>query len=103
MNDIRGQGNEAVWPTLNTPHELARHVLTFRVHDRQAFRFVGSGQSQLQRKPVTSSSGCSTPSAPVSSYSVMFVLLPAADTEYREWLIDGVTVRALAYPTVNLT
>jgi len=33
----------------------------------------------------------------------MFVLLPAADTEYREWSIDGVAVRALAYPAVNLT
>ena len=42
-----------------------------------------------------------SPSA-VSSYTVMFVLLPAADTEYREWVIDGVTVRAVAYPTVNL-
>jgi hypothetical protein len=38
----------------------------------------------------------------VSSYSVMFVLLPAADTEYREWLIDGVTVRVLAYTDVDL-
>ncbi len=101
VNDLRGQGNEAVWPTLNTPHELARHVLTFRVHDRQAFRFVGSGQSTFSASGETQQWVLDT-QRPVSSYSVMFVLLPAADTEYREWLIDGVTVRALAYPTVNL-
>jgi hypothetical protein len=102
VNDVRGQGNEAVWPTLNTPHELARHVVTFRVHDRQAFRFVGSGRSSFTASGDVQQWVLDT-QRPVSSYSVMFVLLPAADTEYREWLIDGVTVRALAYPTVNLT
>jgi hypothetical protein len=102
VNDIRGQGNEAVWPTLNAPHELARHVVTFRVHDRQAFRFVGSGQSRFSAGVDVQEWVLDTQRA-VSSYSVMFVLLPAADTEYREWLIDGVTVRTVAYPTVNLT
>jgi hypothetical protein len=29
--------------------------------------------------------------------------VPAGDTEYREWLIDGVAVRVVAYPPVNLT
>ncbi|MCU0252823.1 MAG: hypothetical protein MUE61_21755, partial [Vicinamibacterales bacterium] len=102
VNDIRGQGNEAVWPTLNTPHELARHVVTFRVHDRQAFRFVGSGRSSFSADGDVQQWVLDTQRA-VSSYSVMFVLLPAGDTEYREWLIDGVTVRVVAYPAVNLT
>jgi hypothetical protein len=102
VNDIRGQGNEAVWPTLNTPHELARHVVTFRVHDRQAFRFVGSGRSSFSADGDVQQWVLDTQRA-VSSYSVMFVLLPAGDTEYREWLIDGVAVRVVAYPAVNLT
>jgi hypothetical protein len=102
VNDIRGQGNEAVWPTLNTPHELARHVVTFRVHDRQAFRFVGSGLSSFRASGDVQEWVLDTQRA-VSSYSVMFVLLPAGDTEYREWVIDGVPVRVVAYPTVNLT
>jgi hypothetical protein len=101
VNDIRGQGNEAVWPTLNTPHELARHVVTFRVHDRQPFRFVGSGRSVFTAAGDVQQWELDT-QRPVSSYSVMFVLLPAADTEYREWLIDGVPVRVVAYPTVTL-
>ena len=102
VNDLRGQGNEAVWPTLNTPHELARHVVTFRVHDRQAFRFVGSGLSRYSASGDVQQWVLDTQRS-VSSYSVMFVLLPAGDTEYREWQIDGVTVRVVAYPTVNLT
>jgi hypothetical protein len=101
VNDILGRGNETVWPTLNTPHELARHVVTFRVHDSQAFRFVASGRSDFSRDGAVQQWVLDTQRA-VSSYSVMFVLLPANDTEYREWVIDGVAVRALAYPSVNL-
>jgi len=101
VNDILGRGNETVWPTLNTPHELARHVVTFRVHDSQAFRFLGSGRSDFTWDGAVQQWVLDTQRA-VSSYSVMFVLLPASDTEYREWLIDGVPVRAVAYTSVNL-
>jgi len=102
VNDILGRGNEAVWPTINTPHELARHVVTFRVHDIQTFRFVGSGRSDFTQDGGVQQWVLDT-QRDVSSYSVMFVLLPAGDTEYREWLIDGVPVRAVAYTSVNLT
>jgi hypothetical protein len=101
VNDILGRGNETVWPTLNTPHELARHVLTFRVHDSQPFRFVGSGSVTSSRDGAVQQWILDT-QRPVSSYSVMFVLLPSADTTYQEWSIDGVAVRALAFPEVNL-
>jgi hypothetical protein len=43
VNDIEGRGNEALFPTLNTPHELARHVLVFRVHAAEPYLAVGSG------------------------------------------------------------
>ena len=43
VNDIEGRGNEAVFPTLNVPHELARHVLVFRVHAAEPYVAVGSG------------------------------------------------------------
>jgi hypothetical protein len=101
VNDILGRGNETVWPTLNTPHELARHVVTFRVHDNQAFRFLGSGRSDFTWDGAVQQWVLDT-QRDVSSYSVLFVLLPASDTEYREWLIDGVPVRAVAYASVNL-
>lgn len=101
VNDILGRGNEAVWPTLNTPHELARHVLTFRVHDPRPFRFVGSGRIAYSAAGGVQQWVLDTQRA-VSSYSVMFALLPEADTDYREWVIDGVAVRALAYTGVNV-
>jgi hypothetical protein len=101
VNDILGRGNESVWPTLNTPHELARHILTFRVHDSRAFRFVGSGRAESSLDGAVQQWVLDTQRA-VSSYSVMFVLLPASDTNYQEWLIDGVPVRVIAYPDVDL-
>ena len=101
VNDLRGEGNEAVWPTLNTPHELARHVLTFRVHDSRPFRFVGSGRAESSAGGGVQQWVLDTQRS-VSSYSVMFVLLPAADTQYQEWLIDRVPVRLLAYTDVDL-
>ena len=52
VSDSRGRGNEEVFPTINTPHALARHYLTFRVHCDRDFRFIGSG---LVRKPITAS------------------------------------------------
>jgi hypothetical protein len=100
VNDLRGRGNEALWPTLNTPHELARHVVTLRVHDTRPFNFVGSGRSTYTVDGGVQQWVLDTQRA-ISSYSVLFVLLPAADTEYREWLIDDVPVRVVAYPTVN--
>ncbi|HEX6974780.1 MAG TPA: hypothetical protein VF147_10280, partial [Vicinamibacterales bacterium] len=101
VNDILGRGNETIWPTLNTPHELARHVLTFRVHDNRAFRFVGSGRTTATQQDGVQQWVLDTGRA-VSSYSVMFVLLPVSDTEYQEWVIDGVPVRALAFTGVNV-
>jgi len=43
VNDIDGRGNETLFPTLNTPHELAHHVLVFRVHAAEPYLAVGSG------------------------------------------------------------
>ena len=43
VNDIEGRGNESSFPTLNTPHELAHHVLVFRVHAAEPYLAVGSG------------------------------------------------------------
>lgn len=46
VNDIVGTGNEELFPTINTPHELSRHLLTFRVHGDTPFRCIGSGLVQ---------------------------------------------------------
>jgi hypothetical protein len=95
VSDLEGRGNEEFFPTLNTPHELARHVLSFRVHSSRAFRFIGSGHvaevdSDVQQWILDTE-------REVSSSMVMFVLMPLEDTLYEERNIAGVDVRILAY------
>jgi hypothetical protein len=95
VNDFEGHGNEVVFPTLNVPHELARHVLVFRVHSSPPYRFLGSGL-------VTSSQGSSVQEwrldteREVASYTVMFFLAPDSDVVVEERRVHGVAVRVLA-------
>ena len=76
VNDIQGVGNETLFPTLNTPHELARHRLVFRVHAAEPYVAVGSG--------LTSSTATGDvqqwtfdSERPVASYTMMFHLATA--------------------------
>lgn len=95
VNDFEGHGNEVLFPTLNVPHDLARHVLVFRVHSSPPYRFVGSGL-------VTASQGSGVQEwrldteREVASYTVMFFLAPDRDVVVEERRIQGVDVRVLA-------
>jgi aminopeptidase N len=95
VNDLEGRGNEERFPTINTPHELARHILTFRVHSNTPFRCIGSGfvektDSNIQEWTLDTE-------REVASYTVMFALLPQQDTIFEERNINGVDVRVLAF------
>lgn len=96
VTDLYGWGNEELFPTINTPHELARHVLTLRVHSSQSYRCIGSGL-------VTESTNGSVQEwvldseREIASYTCMFVLVPEADTVYEQRNLAGVTVRIVAY------
>ncbi|MCP4214109.1 MAG: M1 family metallopeptidase [bacterium] len=95
VSDLQGRGNEELFPTINTPHELARHYLTFRVHGDREFRCIGSGlvekvNSDVQEWRLDTE-------REISSYSVMFALLPAEDTILEERTIEGVDVRILGF------
>ncbi len=100
-NDIQGIGNEEFFPTINTPHELARHRLTFRVHGGTPYRFIGSGL--VEAVSVGAGEGQDVQEwrldteREVASYTVMFVLLPVADVVYEERVVNGVDVRIMAY------
>jgi hypothetical protein len=95
VNDLEGRGNEEIFPTINTPHELARHRLTFRVHGSRAFRCIGSGH--VVRTGDTPQEWVLDTEREIASYTLMFVLVPEEDTVLEERNIAGVEVRILAF------
>jgi hypothetical protein len=96
VEDGMGRGNEQKFPTINTPHELARHQLTFRVHGGKPYEMVGSGV-------LTSSTAGDVQTwtldtlRPISSYTVLFVLMPKADVDAEERVVSGVPVKLMTY------
>jgi hypothetical protein len=95
VHDLEGRGNEELFPTINTPHELARHVLNFRVHSDTPFRCIGS---ELMWETFSTVQGWSLDTErELASYTVMFVLMPVEDTILQERKIGGVDVRIMAY------
>lgn len=101
VNDIAGRGNETLFPTLNTPHELARHVLVFRVHAAEPYLAVGSGQVTASAAGDVQQWVLDT-EREVASYTVMFHLAPASTHLASERRLRGVDVRVLA-PTGGVT
>lgn len=96
VNDLEGRGNEELFPTLNTPHELARHRITLRVAGAAPYRCLGSGR--VERTAATELQEWILDSErEVASYTVMFALLPEADTELRQGTIAGIPVRIVAF------
>jgi aminopeptidase N len=95
VNDIEGRGNEEIFPTLNTPHELARHTLTFRVHSSRAFRCIGSGY--VVKTGAGLQEWILDTEREIASYTLMFVLIPEEDTILEERNIAGVDVSILAF------
>ena len=95
VNDIEGRGNEALVPTLNTPHELARHVLVFRVHAAEPYLAVGSGLLASRPGGDVQEWVLDT-EREVASYTVMFHLAPARSHAVAERRVRGVDVRVLA-------
>ncbi len=96
VNDLYGNGNETIFPTINRPGELALHNLRFRVSSDIKFRLIGSSLVQKVENEDYQEWTLDT-EIEMASYTVMFVLLPENDTIYEERSIDGVDVRILAF------
>jgi hypothetical protein len=94
VNDLVGVGNETAWPTLNTPRELARHTLAFRVHAGEPYVFVGSGLLGTSRAGDVQQWTLDS-EREVASYTMMFHLAPARAHAVEERRIQGVDVRVL--------
>jgi hypothetical protein len=101
VNDIEGRGNDAVFPSLNTPHELAHHVLAFRVHAAEPYLAIGSGRL-TRRSAGDVQEWVLDTEREVASYTVMFHLAPARTHLLSERRLQGVDVRVLA-PTGGVT
>jgi aminopeptidase N len=101
VNDIEGRGNDVLFPTLNTPHELARHVLVFRVHAAEPYLAVGSGLVAARAGGDVQEWVLDT-EREVASYTVMFHLAPARSHALAERRVQGVDVSVLA-PTGGVT
>ncbi len=101
VNDLEGRGNDAVFPTLNSPEELARHVLVFRVHAGEPCLAVGSGLVTARTAGDVQEWVLDT-EREVASYTVMFHLAPARTHLLAERRLQGVDVRVLA-PTGGVT
>jgi hypothetical protein len=97
VNDIEGRGNDTLFPTLNTPHELARHVLVFRVHGAEPYALVGSGLVTPRDADGNVQEWVLDTERAVASYTVMFYLAPAASVVVEERQLHGVDVRVLAH------
>lgn len=95
VNDLAGVGNEAAMPLLNTPHELARHTLAFRVHAGEPYVFVGSGLVSASRAGDVQQWTLDS-EREVASYTMMFHLAPARAYTVEERRLQGVDVRVLA-------
>lgn len=95
VNDLEGTGNEEIFPTINTPHELARHRITLAVHSGTPFQCIGSGSVSPQPGPPQT--WLLDSEREVASYTVFFVVVPAADVRYESRDINSINVRVMAF------
>ena len=100
VNDIDGNGNEALFPTLNVPHELARHVLVFRVHAAEPYLGVGSGLVTARAAGDVQEWVLDT-EREVASYTVMFHLAPARSHLARERRVRAWTCASSRQPAAS--
>lgn len=96
VSDLYGIGNELSFPCINRFGDPLHHLITFRVHGDTPFRCLGSGRvSLLQEAEIQSWQLDSVREVP--SNTVMFVLLPVADSRERNRTVSGVAVRMVSF------
>ena len=94
VNDITGYGNEFFFPTINRPAELARHKISFNIHDDQPYYFIGSGLVQEQSLADGQSWLLDT-ERQIASYTIMFFLATQDVVSLNQRTINGTEVRIL--------
>ena len=91
---LAGRGNEALWPTINSPEELARHRITLRVDSDRPYKAIGSGA--IRRREAGGIQIWELDSErPIPSYTMMVAAAPAADVRTLRFDAHGVPVTVL--------
>jgi len=96
VNDISGNGNEDLFPTINTPAELSRHKITFIVESSEKYRCIGSGLVENKSDKNIQKWELDT-EREIASYTIMFIVIPESETDFRKKSINGVDVRVIGY------
>jgi len=96
VEDGMGRGNEELFPTINTPRELARHQFIFRIHGGKRYEMIGSGILENSAAGDVQTWTLDT-LRPISSYTVLFALMPKDDVDVGERVISGIPVKMMAY------
>lgn len=95
VDDSHGNGNERLFPTINSPGELARHQISLRIHSDKPYSAIGSaGMSKTTDGDVQVFS--LDTEREVASYTVMVVAVPSEDVSERRFEVDGVPVTILS-------
>lgn len=95
VDDSTGLGNEALWPTINSPGEQARHRIELRIDSDQAYSAVGSGGVTASVDQGVQVFSIDTVRE-VASYTVMLCALPQADVIERAFLAGDTPVRMIS-------
>lgn len=91
VDDTEGIGNEAFWPTINSPEELARHRIELRIRDPQKYVMIGSGAISRRSRGDVQMWSLDT-EREVSSYTVMVAAMPRGEVCVRRFDVNGLPV-----------
>lgn len=95
VDDTSGQGNEVLWPTINSPGELARHTLELRIDSDRRYSAVGSAGVRRSVEDGVQVFRLDT-GREVASYTVMLCALPSVEVRERVFDAGAVPVRLLS-------
>jgi hypothetical protein len=96
VHDIEGRGNEEIFPTINSPQDMARHKITFRVHGNTMYHCIGSGLVEEVLYQGIQEWHLDT-EREIASQTLFFVLMPANDVLVEQRRVNGVDVRIMEF------
>ncbi|MEQ1565457.1 MAG: hypothetical protein ABMA64_07460 [Myxococcota bacterium] len=96
VNDSKGVGNEGLFPTIDSPEELALHTVTIEVDDPRPYTAAGSGRLTSWVAPDGLQVFQFDSERPISSYTMLVAVMPAADVTTEAFEVEGVDVTVVS-------